>query len=284
MTIISADVKFVYRVSGTYNLITLYKDGGDFILLNENDVIPLYYQLKEKLKEKMKDGSWVENQRVPSERELMDQFKVSRATARKALTELMVEGLIVRKQGVGTFVAKSKVLQNLLGELSFAQQALNQGLTPESQVIYAGLEPSSDRFQSIFKHQRNFKIIRVRLANKEPLILETLFIPEYIAPNLLEQDLETIAVFQFLERECKLDFTHSTLDIEPIIANDFEARYLMIEIGKPALALERIIFSEDKACVIQKRIMRGDRGKFFFTLGEKFKKDEFILRLKFEQP
>jgi len=252
-------------------------------ILNESDVIPLYYQLKEKLKEKIKEGSWTENQKVPSERELMDSYKVSRATVRKALSELMVEGLIVKKQGVGTFVARSKVLQNLIGELSFAEQVINQGMLPESKVVYAGLENSTDRYQSILKCQENVKVIRVRIANKEPLILETLLIPDYIASNLLEENLESIAVFQYLESECKLKFTHSTLEIEPILVNDFEAKFLTIDVGKPALALERIIFSDDRACVIQKRIMRGDRGKFFFTLGEESKKEEYILRLKFDR-
>jgi GntR family transcriptional regulator len=252
-------------------------------MLNENDVIPLYYQLKEKLKEKIKEGSWKENQKVPSERELMDIFKISRATARKALAELMIEGLIVRRQGIGTFVAKSKVLQNLIGELSFAQQAIKQGLVPRSKVVYADLESSIPRVLEINKHQKVFKIIRVRFANDDPLILETLYIPQNIAPDILKQDLESIAIFQYLESDCRMKFTYSTLDIEPTLINEFEANYLKIERGKPALSLERTIYSEGSACIIQKRIMRGDRGKFFFTLGEGPKGSEYLLSLKFDK-
>src|SRR5699024_6203885 len=109
------------------------------VMLDSNSVVPLYYQLKEILKEEIRKGSLAEGHRVPSERELMEMYKVSRATARRSLDELMVEGLIFRRQGIGTFVSKSKVVQNLIGEISFNQQIIKQGLTPKSTVIHAEL-------------------------------------------------------------------------------------------------------------------------------------------------
>src|SRR5699024_2401639 len=106
-------------------------------------------------------------------------------------------------------------------------------------------------------------------------------IPEIYAPKLLEKELENIAVFQYLEQDCELQFTHSTLDIEPILINEFESEFLGIEIGKPSLSLERIIYSDEKAIVIQKRIMRGDRGKFTLTLGENSEyKNDYLVGLE----
>lgn len=255
-------------------------------MLDEKNVIPLYYQLKELLKEKIKDGSWEEGLKVPSERELMETYSVSRATVRKALSELMMEGLIYSKQGVGTFVSRSKIAQNLIGELSFNRQAVLQGLTPTSKVVYAALEsPIPNRIMDIFKLKENekiHKIIRVRLVNETPLILETLHIPHKYAPEILQQDLKNIAVFKYLEKDCKLSFTHSTLEIEPIATNDFESSYLEIDIGKPALSLERVIYFQDNVIAIQKRIMRGDRGKFSLTLGETLqKKEDYLVGIEF---
>lgn len=255
-------------------------------MLNEKSVIPLYYQLIEILKEKIKDGTWAEDLKIPSERELMEIYSVSRSTVRKALNELMIEGLIYKKQGIGTFVSQSKFKQNLIGELSFKQQAISQGLLPNSDVVYAELETTlPDRISNIFNlnsHESAFKIIRVRLIDDIPLILETLYIPYKNAPKILKQDLESMAVFEYLEDDCEFKFTHSTLDIEPIITTEFEAGYLDVGIGQPALSLERVIYSDNKAIVIQKRIMRGDRGKFSFTLGEKLEeKDDYIVGLEF---
>ncbi len=255
-------------------------------MLDQKSVIPLYYQLKERMKEKIKEGSWEEDSKVPSERNLMETYDVSRATVRKALSELTVEGLIYTRQGVGTFVSKSKIVQNLIGEHSFNQQALKQGLTPSSKVIqYSNDTKISSRVYGIFtldKLEKINKVVRVRLVNGKPLILETLYIPDCYAPNLLEQDLEDIAVFEYLEKDCNLDFTSSTLDIEPIAINEFESNYLEVEIGKPALSLERIIYVGKNAVVIQKRIMRGDRGKLSFALGETpDKTDDFVVGLEF---
>lgn len=241
-------------------------------MLNDKSVIPLYYQLKEILKEKIKEGSWKEDSKVPSERELMETYNVSRATVRKALGELMVEGLIYTRQGIGTFVSKSKIVQNLIGELSFNQQAIQQGLIPSSQIVFAAVEEKvPKRFIEIFhlvEPEKVYKIVRVRLANGNPLILETLYIPYKYAPNIVKQDLENSAVFDYLEKDYKFHFTHSILDIEPILITEFESAYLEVEIGQPALSLERVIYSGENAIVIQKRIMRGDRGKLSLTLGE----------------
>lgn len=255
-------------------------------MLDEKSVIPLYYQLKEILKEKIKDGSWEEGLKVPSERELMETYNVSRATVRQALNELMAEGLIYRKQGIGTFVSESKIEQNLIGELSFNEQALRQGLSPGSKVVYANtVRMIPNRIKRIFQlknSEKIHKIIRVRLVNENPLILETLYIPYRYAPEILKQDLENMAVFKYLEKECELEFTHSILDIEPIATTEFEANYLEIEAGAPALSLERVIYSDKNAVAIQKRIMRGDRGKFSFTLGENSQKDKgYFVGLEF---
>lgn len=255
-------------------------------MLSENSIIPLYYQLKEILKEKIKAGSWEEESKVPSERELMNQYNVSRATVRKALDELMMEGLIFRKQGIGTFVATSKIVQNLIAELSFNQQAIRQGLTPSSKVVDATTEYSSPRrikeLLNQYEQKEINRIIRVRLVDEDPLVLETLYIPNHYAPNILMQELENIAIFEYLEKDCKLQFTHSTLEIEPILINEFESNFLKVEIGQPALSLERVIYSENNAVVIQKRIMRGDRGKFVLTLGEASQhKAEYLVGLEF---
>src|SRR5690625_1298118 len=133
------------------------------------------------MKEKIIDGSWEEGEKVPSERELMDHYDVSRATVRKALDELMIEGLIYRKQGVGTFVSKSKIKQNLIMELSFNKQAIRKGLTPSSKVIYAAVETKiPNRLREVFKlksTEKVHKIIRVRFVNDLPFVLETLHIP-----------------------------------------------------------------------------------------------------------
>lgn len=255
-------------------------------MLDHESPIPLYYQLKEVLEEKIKEGTWKEGDKVPSEKQLMEIYSVSRATVRKALSELMTDGLIFTKQGSGTFVSKSKIIQNLIGELSFNREALRQGLIPSSKVIHQSLEKKlPKRISELFELNSSdevHKIIRVRAVNENPLILETLFIPSKYGKDILKQDLSKIAIFEYLENECNLEFTYSTLEIVPVVINEFEAKYLDTEVGKLALSMERIIYSNENVIAIQKRIMRGDKGKFSLFFGNAPKnRDDYKVGIEF---
>lgn len=239
-------------------------------MLDEKSVIPLYYQLKEILKEQINDGSLKEGEMVPSERELMEIYNISRATARKALSDLMIEGLIVRKQGVGTFVSPKKVLQDLNGEIAFSRQVYEQGLTPSTKVIKAAIENEvPNRILKKFnlhKTDKIFKIFAVASVNNDPIILATTYVPLEVAPNIQEKNLENTVFYEFLENEHNVEITHSTLEIDPMIVNEFEADHLNTTIVKPALSIERVYYYNEKAVVVEERVALGEKCKYLFTL------------------
>ncbi|PWA10387.1 hypothetical protein DCC39_11155 [Pueribacillus theae] len=254
-------------------------------MLDEKSVIPLYYQLKEILKEKIKEGSWKEGEKVPSEREIMETYNISRATVRKALSDLMVEGLIERKQGVGTFVAKRKVFDDLTGDLSFLQQAKKQGLQPKYKVIDQGIEKDTpERIKNILEESNNiYRLFGVFSIDKEPIMLSTIYIPLKLIPNILSVDIENTIFYEYIKNEYNINFTHSTLEIEPILINNFEANHLNTHPGKPSLLSERVLFVEKKAKLVQKRIILGDRCKYFFTLKQNtVESTNYTLQLKLD--
>ena len=82
--------------------------------LIKTSAMPLYYQLKEIFIEMLKSGEWQEGQEIPSERELMEEYDVSRSTVRQALNELALNGMILKKQGRGTFVPRTLMLQKFI--------------------------------------------------------------------------------------------------------------------------------------------------------------------------
>jgi len=239
-------------------------------MLDEHSVIPLYYQLKENLKEKIKEGLLKEDDKVPSERELMQIYKVSRATARKALSELVNEGLIITKQGIGTFVAKAKVLQDPTGDIRFAAQLRDQGLQPSLRIIKSGIEPAPpSRIKNILNTESEIvQLSGVLCADNVPLILETDYIAFEKVPDFFEIHLEKTRFFEYLMKEHNISFTHSSLEIEPILINEYEAKHLQTDSGKPALLIERTMFSDETAVVFQKRVILGERCKYRFTLGQ----------------
>ena len=76
--------------------------------------VPLYYQLKEIIREDIERGRLSPGRSIPSERELVDRYNISRMTVRQAISELVVEGYLYRQRGKGTFVAEPKIKQKLL--------------------------------------------------------------------------------------------------------------------------------------------------------------------------
>src|SRR3569833_738583 len=103
-------------------------------MLNKNIPIPLYYQLKERLTQQIMGGDFQPGTLMPSERELSDRYGISRMTVRQALGEMVKEGLLLREQGKGTFVAEPKITQGLLRLTSFSEDMQSRGLKPDSHV------------------------------------------------------------------------------------------------------------------------------------------------------
>ena len=123
--------------------------------------------------------------------------------------------------------------------------------------------------------------MRVRLANNIPIALERLYIPIDVAPNLSGQDLENVAVFEYIKKDRQLELTHFIMTVEPVLINEFEASQLKTGVGSPALLLERIIYAEKRAIGFQKRIVRGDNCKFLLTMHNNPSLKE-VLQLEFE--
>ncbi len=238
--------------------------------LDADSVVPLYYQLKEILREMLKSGGWAEGQEIPSERLLMEEYGVSRATVRQALSELAREGLVIRKQGRGTFISKAKITQNLIGEPSFVRQVAEQGFEPSSTIIEAFIEENTPeriaKILALTTSMQTFRLFRIRLVNDEPLALETLYIPCHLAPDLLEQDLQTLAVMEYLQLQGNFSLTHSATSIEPVLTSGFEAAQLGVSTGVPALLVERTFYADSVPFCLQKRVIRGDRSKFLLTV------------------
>lgn len=135
--------------------------------------VPKYYRLKRHLldiTQTMPPGT-----PVPPERTLATEFDTSRTTVRQALQELVVEGRLERIQGKGTFVAKPKVSQ-ALQLTSYTEDMRAQGLEPTSQLLDIGYITADDRLAGLLDMKAGGRVLRIerlRLANSEPMAIET---------------------------------------------------------------------------------------------------------------
>src|SRR5918911_3838227 len=113
-------------------------------ILERSNPVPLYYQLKEVLRQQIHAGHLAPHSAIPSEPELVARYHVSRATVRQALTELVHEGLLYRQHGKGTFVRELRIQQTVSELTSLTTALRKQGNRPGSLLLISELTRSTD--------------------------------------------------------------------------------------------------------------------------------------------
>jgi len=237
--------------------------------LDEKSFVPLYYQLTEELRENIENGEWPPNSLIPSETELCEKYKVSRGTVRQALSQLVQEGLLYRKQGKGTFVAEPKITQQLNRFYSFAQDMREKGLRPSSLLLQKEKILPDSYIKNILglkEEEMVYKIMRLRLADEEPLILETSYLVEELFPDLDKEDVEKVALYDIILKKYRIKITRAKETFEPILIDEFEAKKLKIPVGSPALLVKRITYTAGIPFEFRKSVVRGDKCSYSVEL------------------
>lgn len=167
-------------------------------MIDKNSPIPVYYQLKEMIKEKITRGTWKVGQCIASERELTEAYGVSRMTVRQALGELVQEGLLVREKGKGTFVCEPKVKQEDM--MSFSDIIKKAGRSLITRVLAFEVINTPDELADTFNVDKIYKINRLRLVDGEAVANEVVYIPCEYCGFVTKEDLEG-SLFKLLEEK-----------------------------------------------------------------------------------
>lgn len=238
--------------------------------LDHESFIPLYYQLKEILKEKIESGEWKPGDIIPSENQLQQQYNISRNTAKKALDDLVQDGVLNRIQGKGTFVSTPKIEQSLSGFYSFSKVMEAKGLQPKDIILslkQKEAKPSVAKQLQLPTGSPVTALRRLRCAQDEPIILETSYIPQHIAPELSVEKLKKNSLYDLLKKEYGIYVTKAKEIFEPVLVRDYESKYLQVEEGFPALLLDRVAYDSNGTVVeFCRSIVRGDRCRFYTEL------------------
>jgi GntR family transcriptional regulator len=149
--------------------------------LERSNPLPLYYQLKEVLKQQIRAGHLAPHTAIPSEPELVAQYHVSRATVRQALTELVHEGLLYRQHGRGTFVCEPRVQQHTISELtSFSEELRRRGKQPGGMLFISELVRGSQAVREELRltdEEQVVRLERVRAADTIAVAYEIVYLP-----------------------------------------------------------------------------------------------------------
>src|SRR3990172_7185251 len=218
--------------------------------IDRSSPLPLYAQVRRGLEARLAGGEWRSGERIPGEPELCKEYGVSRPVIRQALQELAMEGAIVRKKGLGTFVSEPKVVSRSLVHslVGFYQDMEQMGLATETRVLEQVLLPAGEKVGARLKTDALtpvVKISRVRSVGGHPVVLVSSYLPYGLCPTLIQADLRHQSLYAFLEQEYGLRIAAGRREIEAVLANEEEGRLLEVERGAPLLRLESVSFLED---------------------------------------
>jgi GntR family transcriptional regulator len=211
------------------------------MLPDKSRLIPLYAQVKNSLQDEI-ENRMQPGDMIPSEPELEKRFNVSRITIRRALDELVSEGLILRHQGRGTFVRKEPIAQELPRLLSWSAQMRQMGLEPRSAKAEIDLtEPTKEQAAqlNLSPGEQLVRIRRLRYANDEPICIMTNYIPESLVPGLLDEGLVNDSLYATLPK-FGLRPVRAEDRVEARTASDWEASQLNISKWSPLLQVTRL--------------------------------------------
>ncbi|WP_328585902.1 GntR family transcriptional regulator [Rossellomorea aquimaris] len=235
------------------------------ILVNKKSPLPLYYQIEEHIKGMIDSGVLKPGDVLPSERELAEQFTISRMTVRQAITNLVNKNFLYRKKGSGTYVSQHKFEQSLHGLTSFSEDMRRRGLEPGNKLIHFELSSPTDDLVHHFSLKEDdlvYKIKRIRLASNEPMAIETTYIPVKLIPGL-SQEILSHSLYQYVEEEIGLKLGHASQSIEAAAATEDDAKHLKLEKGEPVLFIQRETYLEGGSPFeLVKSTYRGDKYKY----------------------
>jgi len=204
--------------------------------------IPLYSQLVGIVKRNITAGTLGPGELLPSEAELCKTFNVSRSTVRQAIGSLESEGLVVRKQGRGTFVAEPKMRRKTENVYSFTSEISSMGKNPSSTLIdFEVIAPTPDIMKVLELTGADtsvYRFTRIRNVDGEPLILETSYYPQFIYPKLTRELLRTHSFYSLLY-EVGVAPASAVDNYEAIVLGREEAELLRTKPGKCAFYVQR---------------------------------------------
>jgi GntR family transcriptional regulator len=232
---------------------------------------PLYFCIQQNILEQIQAGKLPPGVQLPSEADLARQYQVSRITAKRALDELVRQGRAYRQQGRGTFVAQARI-REISGFRSFSDDIRARGFNPSSQILdFREVEPAPElRLRlHISEGEHVFLLKRLRLADQEPVAIETACLPCRLFPGLLLEDLAGGSLYRLMTDKYHYAPTWADAEIEALLPSMEQARLLGLKAGMPVLVAHRVTYSEDYDAIESvDSVYRGDR--FTFYTGRQF--------------
>jgi GntR family transcriptional regulator len=207
---------------------------------------PLYRQVKAIFIRRLVDGVWAPGASLPSEGQLAAEIGVSQGTVRKALDELAVENLLVRRQGRGTFVAEHDERRILFQFFKLVHDD-GERRFPDSKVLGVDIGTADDAERQALELEAGAEIIRIRRLRAfetKPIILERLSLPQRVFPGLADNPIPN-NLYSLYAARYGVTIAHARERLKAVALAQDEAALLGANAGTPALRIDRVALSLD---------------------------------------
>lgn len=230
----------------------------------EDSPAPIYAKVKHAICQKINSGEWLADQRVPSESEMVNALGVSRMTVNRALRELTDEGVLIRQQGVGTFVAKQKTHSALSEVHNIAIEIAERGHLHTAKLIKIIRSKASMEEAMNLGVRTNHSIFRstvLHFENELPIQLEERVVNAILAPDYDKQEFQHNATYDYLMKVAPM--TEGEHLVEAVMATAAECDLLQIEQTEPCLQIKRRTWSSDQIITTARLISPSSRFQLF---------------------
>jgi GntR family transcriptional regulator len=251
-------------------------------MTREEKAKPLYQIVAESISAQIRSGQLEPDQRLPSENELCRQYSVGRNTVRRAISELVNDGLLRTVPGVGTFVVDTRLDKTAEYLFGFSQEMQFLGKEITSQIIEAAIIPADAFLSRRLQIQLGAEVVflnRVRLMDGEPTAIERSYLPHELCPGILEFDFSEKSLYETLSTVYDKRPDHAEQVIEASLATPEVSE--LLGLAPPAVVF---VFRRETRMASGQVVeyvdseLRADRFRFYTNLRLFSSPEEFAFR------
>ncbi|MBY2476060.1 GntR family transcriptional regulator [Clostridioides difficile] len=203
---------------------------------------PIYKVIENHVRELINSDSLKEGDLIPSEKQLSEEFNVTRMTVRSALNNLVKEGYITRQRGVGSIVLANNIYDNISSVSGFTKEMESKGYKVSNILVSLEIVQADEELSSrlnISLEENVWEIKRVRLANDTRVSYMITYMPVKLFPNLNKMHCEN-SLYNFVEEVCGYKIAMSEREVQAVISNEECMVNLKLEEPEPLLYINQI--------------------------------------------